>query len=191
MTTFTAGQRLTAAQLNALLASVPQLLGATVLTSTQPSVTITVPAGTSYSALRGEWGARGDAASAAINIGLRFNSDTGNNYLWQQNQTNNTTSSPSNSGGLTSVIQVGAAPASTATASFFGAGSFTVANPSGAIYKTVSAMSQAQVTTSNSYVGAYGGQWNNTTAITSVTLLAAAGGGNLVAGSVFTLYGIP
>lgn len=179
------------AQTNYLQNNTPQKIGSTTLALTTASITITVPTTPTFSALRGEWGARGDAASAAISIGIRFNADAGNNYLWQQNQTNNATATASNSGGLTSVIQVGAAPANTATANFFGAGSFTVANPGGAIFKAVAGASQAQITTSNSYVGVYGGQWDNTAAITSATLLVAAGGGNLVAGSVFTLYGIP
>lgn len=179
------------AQVNYLQNNTPQKIGSTTLGSTTASITIAVPTASLFSALRGEWGARGDAAASAISVGVRFNGDTGSNYLWQQNQTNNAASTAANSGGLASLIQVGAAPAATATASFFGAGSFTVPNPGGALFKVATGMSQALTSTSNSFTGTYGGQWDSTAAITSVTLLPAAGGGNLVTGSVFTLYGIP
>lgn len=169
-------------------AYVPQQLGTTTLGVAAASITVSVPSG--CNAVLGVWGARGTAASAAINTGLRFNSDSGSNYLWQQVQTNNTTVTGANSGGATSVIQIGAAPAASATTSYYGCGDFSIPQAKGTLFKTVSGKSEAFTSTSNSYTGTYGGQWLSTASITSVSLVVAAGGGNLDVGSFLTLYGL-
>lgn len=181
--TFVAGQRLLASQLNTNL---PQLLGSTELTGSAASITIAVPAG--FNALMGYWGARSDTASAVVNMVLRLNGDTGNNYRWQAVQVENATVTGSNSAGATSFIEIGVAPAATATANYFGCGDFSIPAPGGTLFKTAIGKSFGIDTTSDSFVGTYGGMWLSTSAITSVSLIATSG--NLVAGSMFTLYGM-
>lgn len=188
--TYTAGQRLTAAALNASLASVPQLLGSSTLTGTTASITINVPSSGGYNTLRMTWSARSDTASGATYMCVRLNGDGGNNYLWQINQANNASLAGSgNSGALVGQVQIGTMAAATATAGYFGSGEFTIPGASGSTYKALSGYSTSMNATNNGYAGSYGGLWLNTTAITSVTLLPLAG--NMVTGSTASLYGMP
>lgn len=173
-------------QANFLQNNTPQLIATTKLAAPAASIAITVPAG--YSSLMGVWGARSSQASAVVNMVIRLNADTGNNYLWQEVQVENTTVTGANSSGVTSFIQIGIAPGASATANYYGAGDFTIPAPGGALFKTVIGKSFGIDSTSDSFVGTYGGQWLNTAVITSVTLIATAG--NLVAGSQFSLYGL-
>lgn len=157
----------------------------TVTGSSVANITIAVPAG--FSALSCIWNARSAQAAVVVNMGLRFNGDTSNSYLWQEFQVENATSSAANSGGVSSYIQIGVAPAASATASYFGTGSFTVTNPSSSVFKSAVGVSYATDSTTDQFVGPYGGQWANTGAITSVTLVATAG--NLVVGSMLSITG--
>lgn len=163
----------------------PQLLGSTILAGSLASITITIPSG--FNHLHAVWTGRSDSATTAVSADLRLNGDSGSNYLWQTNETHNTSSTPAQSGAATSLMIIGAMPAASATANYFGEGSFTVGGVSGATFKVTSGHSSAYVTTTSSYVGVYSGQWLSTAVVTSVTLLPNAG--NLVAGSSMSIYG--
>ena len=78
--------------------------------------------------------------------------------------------------------------AATATAGYLGSGEFTIPNASGSTYKVATGHSTSANANNNGYSGTYGGLWQNTAAVTSVTLLPLAG--QLVAGSSAYLYGM-
>lgn len=181
---FTAGQRLLASQLNANL---PQLLGSTILSGSQPSITIAIPAG--FNHLQGIFTGRKDVGGGGAYVWLRFNGDTGNNYLWQVTQANNTSATQNlTSAGAVGFIRIGLITGASDTANYFGSGGFSVGNISStSAFKVAVGGAQCQNTVSNSFVGTLGGQWNSTSAITSVTLLPDAG--NLIAGSSMSIYG--
>lgn len=185
---FNAGQRLLASQLNN---NMPQLLGSSILTATQPAITIpttSAAAGVGVNGLQISWQARGDTAAAAINFMLQFNGDVGANYMWEINQANNA-GVAGNSSGTAGAIQIGTIPAASATANFFGTGQTLVSNPLSTVaFKSCAGHATAAITSTNMYSGTYGGLWRSTVAVTSVTLLALTG--NLVAGSMAAVYGL-
>lgn len=175
-------------ELRAQLALPSQRLDSQTLTAAGP-ITLTVPPGSSYSALRVIWRARGDTSGAAIDFVMQLNGDTASHYLWQINQANGATASPANSGALVAFIQIGTIPAATAGASFFGTGETVVASPaSTTAYKACSGHSNAVTSTTMGFAGTYGGLWESMAAISTITVKAKSG--NLVAGSTATLYGI-
>jgi hypothetical protein len=167
----------------------PQRLDGRVLTAGAASITLSVPAGASLGVLRVAWTARSDTASAATYMCLRLNGDSGNNYTFQLNQANaNAASTGGNSNGLVGVIEIGTMAGATATAGYLGSGEFTIPNASGGTYKTAEGFSNSANSSTNGYSGTYGGLWQNTAAVTSITLLPLAG--SLVAGSAAYLYGM-
>lgn len=182
--TFSAGDRVTAASLNAV-----QLLQTTTLGGSQPSIVLNVPVGVAFNFLLVKWRIRCTDANAAEQLYAQLNGDTGSNYLWELNQANNAGAvSGGTSGAATTHIQVGTVPAANATALYFGSGSFEIAGASDAVnYKTVTGTGSAFATTTNMWSGTYSGQWNSASAVTSVTI--AGGIGNLAAGCVASLYG--
>lgn len=134
--------------------------------------------------VRVHWSGRSSAG--VTNVMTQFNGDTGSNYLWQEVQAENAGSSASNSGGAATSIQIGVIPGSASTANYFGSGDFVISNSGGSLFKTAVGKSVALNTSSDSFVGIYGGQWNSTSAITSVLL--KNGTGNFVTGSTMTVY---
>lgn len=183
---FTAGQRVTAAELNG---NTIQLLDSSVLTATTASITLNVPAGTAYDTLKVSWRVRGDQASAAQEMYLRFNGDSGSNYLWQNIQGNNSTVSSNTSGAATTFIHIGTMTCASATANYFSSGDFEVAGASsGTGFTTAVGRDIAFSSTTNMWAGVYGGQWLSTAAITSVELVPQSG--NFVAGTIASLYGL-
>jgi hypothetical protein len=135
--------------------------------------------------------ARGDTAATNVGLLLRFNGDTGANYDRQFFQASGSSSASSESIAGTSIeIAAGLLPANTAPASSFGQVIVDIAYYAGANHKTVTVQGATKVnTTTGNFVNSYtAGWWRSTAAITSVTLLTASG--NLVAGTVTTLYGL-
>ena len=165
----------------------PQRLDQKLLSASAPSIVLHVPSGPSFSALRVVWQGRSDVGTAATYMLLRLNGDSGNNYLFQTNQVNNTTQGGGNSGALNSAIEVGTLAAASATSGYLGSGAFDIPDALGSTFKAPSGHSTSTNSTTNSYSGTYGGIWLSTAAITSITLLPLAG--NLVAGSAAYLYG--
>lgn len=126
---------------------------------------------------------RGDTAANVVNVLLRFNSDSGANYDYRTQEIGGAVST--NASGQTSAI-VGTVPANTGVANAFGALRIEVPD-----YLNTSRLkagtSQSSAEPENSV--RYGGfAWSSTSAITSVTLLAAAG--NLDVGSNIQIYGL-
>lgn len=185
---FTAGQRLTAAALNAAISPLPQLLSTTyVTTGTVASMFASIPATANH--IEVIWTARSDNASTATNLLLRVNGDSGTNYVWEQNEQNNTTVTASTGGGGVTSIHIGTMVAASATtANYFASGTFTMGNIQSAVcFKAVSGRAASHATSTQVYGGVYGGMWASTNAVTLITLLPAAG--NFIAGSSMSVYG--
>lgn len=130
---------------------------------------------------------RTDRNVASDNLLLRFNSDTGSNYARHQLEGNG---SSVTSGAETSqtAIKTGRFSDQTAAANAFGA----------MVTDILDFSSSSKNTTVRTLTGAdsgfdtivlNSGFWNNTAAVTAITLLPQLGT-NLVAGSRFSLYGI-
>lgn len=182
---FTAGQRVTAIQLNA---GGIQQIATTTLTVATSAMSLNVPATTSYNFIKVSWRVRGDTASAAQQLYLRFNGDTGSNYLWQNVQGNNSTASSNTSGAATTFIHIGTMTCNSATALYFSSGDFEISGASDTTnYKTAVGKDIALASTTNMWAGTYGGQWQSAAAITSVSLTPQVG--NFMAGSTMTMYG--
>jgi hypothetical protein len=178
------------AQINYLANNTQVLLSTTTLGVNTASVTLSVPSGTTYNYLTVNWRARSSAAVAGEQMFLQMNGDSGSNYSWQTNEANATNAvSGTHAGALTTHIQIATITGANATSAlWFATGSFDVGGASDATnYKTAQGTGVANITVTNAYAGVYGGQWNSAAAVTSLTLTAATG--NLVTGSIFSLYG--
>lgn len=162
--------------------------GPTVLSASQPSITLAVPTG--FNRLKIRWRARSDQATTAEQLYLRFNGDTSSDYLWEVNQANNTSVAGTTSGGTATSIQIGTIPCASATAGYFGSGEGTAdgVSTTSTGFTTYQGSGCGFVTSTSMYNGTYSGQWNQSGAVTSVTIYPSSG--NLVAGSSLSIYGL-
>ena len=164
------------------------LLETQVLASSAASVTFssldTLAAG--YQHLQIRFTAR-STHSATTSGGMRFNSDTGNNYAWHTLEGNG---SSVVSAAVTStnqmLLMVGAVPSSNSASGIFTAGVFDILDPfNTSKTKTVRAL--------NGFAGGgpirlNSGVWLNTTSVTAATLFPSSA--SWAIGSRFSLYGI-
>lgn len=134
---------------------------------------------------------RSDNSGTTIDLVLQFNNDTGSNYDSEVTVVDGSTA-PSDAivaGGTG--INSGIMPGSTTGTSR--AGDYEIWLPGYSLttwYKTMSSYAgNADGTSSGSHTRLLKGNWRNTAAITSIKLFPGAG--NFVAGSWFSLYGIP
>lgn len=171
------------AQLTYLQQSTPVKIGSTVLTASQPSIPLAVPAG--FSHIEGIYTARKDVGGTGAFTWMQFNSDTSAHYQWE----NLVGSATGNSGAsLVTFMQMGLCAGASDTANYFGSGRFSIGNVSSTTAaKQLAANSSLTCSTTTYYTATHGGTWNQTAAINQVTLLPDAG--NLVAGSSLELYG--
>lgn len=145
----------------------------------------------SYTHLEIRWVARSDQSAAAVDLGLRFNADTGANYDVELLYNSSATAASAFEILAATSATVGTLAAGTATAGRAGAGTIAINDYRGTTFDKVvnSTDHWAQATTTtNINTRIFGATWRNTAAVTSVTLLLSAG--NYVAGSKFTLYGL-
>lgn len=186
MTLFNDGLLVNAAALNNNLEVLAA--GPTVLTASEPNITLAVPVG--FNRFRLVWRARADAATTAEQLFLRFNGDGGNDYLWEVSQSNNGSVAGTSSGGTTSSIQIGTIPCASATAGYFASGEGVAdgVSTTSTGFTTYCGSGAAFESSTNSWSGTFGGQWNQSGAVTSVTIYAASG--DLVAGSSLSVYGL-
>lgn len=178
---FTAGQRLTAAQLTGF----PQLIQTQILSATTASVTITVPAGFNTLSLTGLH--RCDN-TGTTNLGMQLNADTGNNYSYQ-NVYGQGAGTAAAQGTAIGYLYCGATPGTNATANYFATTSATIAAPSAATFKNVVGTTYEPTSSTIMTVLTFGTQWLSTATITSIKIFPVTG--NFVAGSQFSLYGMP
>lgn len=171
------------AQLTYLQSNTPILLGSTVLTASQASISLNIPSG--FNHIEGIYTARKDVGGGGAFTWMRFNGDSSAHYQWE----NLVDTTANNSGAsLVNILQMGLCAGAADTANYFASGRFSVGNISStAIAKSLAGNSSLTCSTSTYYTATHGGTWNQTSAITQVTLLPDAG--NLVAGSSLSIYG--
>ena len=126
---------------------------------------------------------KGGMDSAADNLYVRFNSDSGNNYSSTRLHGNGTSASSDRASNASriNIDQSGYMDTNLNCVEIWHI--FNYANTT--TYKTT----LARASEAGSGTAAGVGLWRNTNAITSITL-GGTGGGNLRTGSTFTLYGI-
>ena len=161
------------------------LLESKILTSSASSVTFTgLGSYSDYKHLQVRMVTRSDRASTVANIDFRLNGDSGSNYAWHTVQGNG------------SAVNVGAVSSTTLMRLAETTGSTEVSNNFAACvvdildYANTSKNTTARSLsgrTGNSQIGLRSGLYNNTAAITSVTITPQ---GNFITGSRFSLYGI-
>lgn len=168
--------------------NIPVLITSTTITVALANVVLVVPPG--YNRLRVYYSGKCSGAFASSTAKVQFNGDVGTNYNFILTQSNNGTTTTTDNA-ATSSIQVGTLPAATSTANYTGSGNFVVDNAAGGgtFFPTVVGTATGLVTASNMYNGLYCGQWSSLVAITSVNMVM--GSGNWIAGSSFSLYGLP
>lgn len=162
----------------------PQLIKRVLLAASAASIPISVPTG--FNNLYGVYTARKDVGGGGAFTWMRFNGDSGNHYEWV-NQIGNNAQGTSGAA-LVGFMQMGLCAGASDTAGYFGTGTFSIANASStSVGKAMFSNASLICNTTNFYLSEFGGVWNQTSALTSITLLPDAG--NLVAGSSFALYG--
>jgi hypothetical protein len=118
---------------------------------------------------------------------IRFNADTGNNYSYRAINGDGSTAS-SQSGSSVAAVYRGWMPGNTTTANTFGNHYIYVPNYAGSSYKSVSADDVSENNATSARATLRAGLWNNTAAITTVTLLPEVS--TFMQYSTATLYGI-
>jgi len=146
-----------------------------------------------YSALMIVWSGRSANASNSDIVLARFNNDSGNNYDRQrrENPASTTLSEVQNLAGAS--VLSGNVTANSSTSGWAGSGEILVVNYAGTTFHKI-ARSKSFMRTSdgsvNNDMGDQGAIWKNTAAIDRVTLFLNSGG-NWMAGSRCTIYGLP
>jgi len=166
----------------------------------RPIAEVTLGAATasiSFTAIAADWShllvevdARGDTAAVTTDLYVRLNGDTGANYDTQQFNANAGASNPAESLAQT-VIRLGQIPAASAPANLFSHRDIVISSYASTTREKVVTMRGSLkygTATGNMQMLAHSGFWRSAAAITSVTLLLAAG--NFVAGTRATLYGM-
>lgn len=160
----------------------------TLLTAPAASVTFTVPQYARH--LRVVWYARSDRAAATDSIQLRINGDAGANYGYQYVQGAGAAANVVEATGATNIV-LGAIPAATATANYFGTGVLFIPH-----YAYAAGTHQVDVLSGLAWAFAAGnrrsfaihGDYQTAAAVTSVVIYASAG--NFIANTRITCYGI-
>jgi hypothetical protein len=147
---------------------------------------------TGFRHLEIQWMARGDTASTTTTLGLRFNNDGAANYDNEFIGGSAAAISASESLGAASLL-VGDCTAATATAGFAGGGRIFIPLYGGTVFNKV-AMGDYFLGFDNATTDQFSrqrkGKWRTTaTAITRIDLIPGAG--NFIAGSLFSLWGLP
>ena len=125
-------------------------------------------------------------ASGNQEFTLRLNSDTGSNYSYTR-VAGDGSSAFSDRGTNRTYIDMGYMPGSNSSSGVFGINNLSIMNYANTTTNKTLLYRWNDAGAVNAYAAAEVGLWRSTSAITSITL---ATGGNLEAGSTFTLYGI-
>lgn len=170
-------------------ASVGAVISDQLLVSPAAVITFASIPGT-YASLVIAYQCRGDASATIIEMRVRVNGDTGSNYNFQWVRTANATLA-SGATVATSTARLTYFPAANATSGYAGDGTFEIVNYAGStFFKTVQIKSSREENGAAANMRNEWGHltWKNTAPITQIELLPS--GGNFIAGSRFTLYGI-
>ena len=130
--------------------------------------------------------------SSAVNdytvILMTFNGDTGSNYA-RHNLYGNGSAAGAGGASSTTSIRAGIMPQNSTTSNSFGGNVFDVLDYQNTNkYKTVRGLSGTDTNTTTDYVQLTSGVWQNTSAVTSISL--TSGGTNFLQYSSFALYGL-
>jgi hypothetical protein len=136
--------------------------------------------------------ARADGAYNVGFIGLQFNSDTGANYNGVFAYSGLGGTGQGASTGQTFTSQIGVLPGANIVANYFGSNIIDFHNYTNtAFYKNIRCNGILCSSTGADARTIYSGySWANTAAISTITILTGGAGGNFIAGSTFSLYGI-
>jgi hypothetical protein len=127
--------------------------------------------------------------TAATNVLVRFNSDSGANYHWQLIAGSGTTASASNGASQTSIVGASVL-ATTATSRAGSAVLFIPEYTQTNFHKNTLSQGGRVIddTGTNHIFQTFYGHWKSTSAVTTITLSSSTA--NLAAGTIATLYGL-
>ena len=129
--------------------------------------------------------------AGAPNVCLRFNSDTGSNYKYKAAFGNGTSpGSYSEVDTGSTFMNLGYGDNSAHTANTFGSTDVIIPNYADSNYKLTTSESTMEDNNATSYLMITSGYWNNTNAITSITLFNQNSGYKWVQYTTASLYGI-
>jgi hypothetical protein len=117
---------------------------------------------------------------------IRFNGDSGSNYV--KRTLTGIGSSVLTAGGTATVVPL-YADGARATANTFSNSSCYITNYTGSTYKSVSTDTVTENNATTAYMGLFASLWNNTSAITSISMITGTGA-NFAQYSTFYLYGV-
>lgn len=161
------------------------LIDSQVLSSSQASVTFSsIPQ--TYKTLKLVVSARGDNANVFTSVNLTFNGSSATAYSYRILQGSGSAASSAAASSQTSGYAANAT-GSTATTSTFASIEYTFPNYASSVNKPYSIDGVTENNGTTAYQDLDAGLWSNTSAITSLTLIAT---NNFVSGSTFTLYGL-
>jgi hypothetical protein len=129
---------------------------------------------------------RSSHSASDVDLFLRINGDSGNNYGKRRLIGNGSTVS-SDSLTSTDAIRLGNINAATSTASTFSSVAFTLPNYAGATTKSLSSDSVSENNATAALQMIIASSWSDTAAVTSINFLTFS---DFVAGSTISLYGI-
>jgi hypothetical protein len=139
-----------------------------------------------YTDLVVKFSLRGTFSGTSINIGFRFNGDTGSNY--QMRTLGGDGSNPFTDSTTSNFLRFNYGNAATSTASTFGNGEIYIPNYQSSVAKSVSGDSVTENNATSAIQAIMAGLWTGTVPITSVSLAPVSG--SWVQYSSATLYGI-
>lgn len=154
------------------------------------TITITPPTGFSHIEIKGQ--ARSSAAATGVQLYIQFNGDTAADYVFQQLLGNNNAASSQQGTVATAQPAITDIVGDTATAGVGSPFTIEIMNYSGTTF-IKEAMGRMQrydlFAAANEFLAIRAVRWNNTAAITSITLGLASG--NFKTGSLITAYAYP
>ena len=149
-----------------------------------------IPATYAHLQIRGI--SRVDAADNARSVFVRFNSDTGSNYAYHLLYGNGSSAAATGSSSETNMTYQLMSAGANATSGIYGAGIIDILDYANTNkYKTIRSLCGVDLNsaTTDAQVRLASGLWQNTNAVTSITLTSATSG-NFIQYSHFALYGI-
>jgi hypothetical protein len=173
-----------------LLATAITKLDEQILSGAAASVTFSAISA-SYRHLQIRAQCRSDTVAVVTDLRVRFNGDTAANY-YSQASYGQAAATGAAEGLAQTFVGVSDMSAASAPAGHAGAFAIELENYAATVfYKQFTAQSNDSygTATAQMIIRNVGGRWQSTAAINSVTLFPAAG--NFIAGSTFTLYGLP
>jgi hypothetical protein len=142
---------------------------------------------TGYKHLQLRYVSRGSISATFTNVNVRFNGDTGNNYITHWLDGNGTSASGENSG-TTSLIYLGVGTGANANASVFGAGVFDFLDYASTNKNKTCRALAGEDNNGSGFLGLISGLWVNTSAVTTIDIFPNSG--TFSQYSQFALYGI-